>query len=56
MSKFVVRFLNSESGATALEYGLIATGIAVVIASVVGVIGGHMKEPYQDAADIFTNK
>jgi pilus assembly protein Flp/PilA len=31
MSKFVTRFLNDESGATAIEYGLIAALIAVVL-------------------------
>lgn len=29
MSKFVARFINDESGATAIEYGLIAALIAV---------------------------
>jgi hypothetical protein len=33
MSKFVTRFLNDESGATAIEYGLIVALIAVVIAT-----------------------
>jgi pilus assembly protein Flp/PilA len=31
MSKFVTRFLNDESGATAIEYGLIIALIATVI-------------------------
>ena len=31
MSKFVTRFLKDESGATAIEYGLIAALIAVVL-------------------------
>jgi len=31
MSKFVTRFLKDESGATAIEYGLIIALIAVVI-------------------------
>ena len=31
MSKFVTRFMKDESGATAIEYGLIAALIAVVI-------------------------
>ena len=38
MSKFVTRFLKDESGATAIEYGLIAALIAVVlVASLQGV-------------------
>ena len=37
--KLVQRFLMDESGATAIEYGLIAAGISVVIVTVVGQIG-----------------
>ncbi len=43
MSKFVTRFLNDESGATAIEYGLIVALIAVVIASIVTTLGGTLK-------------
>ena len=39
MSKFVSRFLKDESGATAIEYGLIAALIAAVIVTAVGLIG-----------------
>jgi pilus assembly protein Flp/PilA len=35
----IVRFLRDESGATAIEYGLIAAGIAVAIIAVVGSLG-----------------
>jgi pilus assembly protein Flp/PilA len=36
--KTLSRFLKDESGATAIEYGLIATGIAIaIIAAVTGV-------------------
>ena len=31
MNKFIARFQNDESGATAIEYGLIAGAIAVVL-------------------------
>lgn len=53
MSKFITRFLHDEAGATAIEYGLIITMIAVVIASVVGVLGGHVKDAFQKGDDIF---
>ncbi|EJL27993.1 Flp pilus assembly protein, pilin Flp [Caulobacter sp. AP07] len=56
MSKFVTRFLDNESGATAIEYGLIATMIAAVVAGVVGLIGGHVKDAFQKGDDIFTAK
>ena len=39
MTKFVTRFANDESGATAIEYGLIASGIAVAIIVAVQSIG-----------------
>jgi pilus assembly protein Flp/PilA len=39
MQKFITRFLSNESGATAIEYGLIAAGIAVVIITIVGSVG-----------------
>ncbi len=39
MSKFLNRFLKNESGATAIEYGLIATFIAVAIIVSVQALG-----------------
>jgi pilus assembly protein Flp/PilA len=38
-----VRFLRSESGATAIEYGLIAAGISVAIIAVVQGLGANLK-------------
>jgi pilus assembly protein Flp/PilA len=43
MSKFVSRFMNDESGATAIEYGLIVALIAVVIISAVTALGGKLN-------------
>ena len=39
MRSFAVRFLKNESGATAIEYGLIAAGIAVAIIAAVQAVG-----------------
>ncbi|MCJ8323694.1 MAG: Flp family type IVb pilin [Rhizobiales bacterium] len=39
MTKLVSRFLKDESGATAIEYGLIAAGIAVAIIAAVNSLG-----------------
>ena len=36
------RFLKDESGATAIEYGLIAAGISVVIMGTVSLIGSNL--------------
>jgi pilus assembly protein Flp/PilA len=38
MSKFVTRFLKDESGATAIEYGLIAALVAVVLVTAMGAL------------------
>ena len=43
MSKFVTRFLKDESGATAIEYGLIAALIAVVIITAVTTLGTNLS-------------
>ena len=39
MSRFVSRFLADQSGATAIEYGLIASLIAVVLVTAVTSMG-----------------
>ena len=39
MTKFISKFVADESGATAIEYGLIAALIAVVIISAVTTLG-----------------
>ena len=43
MSKFVTRFLKDESGATAIEYGLIAALIAVAIIVGAGLLGTNLN-------------
>ena len=49
MSKFVTRFLNDESGATAIEYGLIVALIAVVIATIVTSLGTNLNLAFTKA-------
>ena len=39
MRNLVSRFISNESGATAIEYGLIAAGIAVAIIAAVQSVG-----------------
>ena len=41
--RLVIRFLKDESAATAIEYGLIATGIAVAIIPVITGLGTKLK-------------
>ncbi|WP_299007131.1 Flp family type IVb pilin [uncultured Caulobacter sp.] len=43
MTKFVTRFLKDESGATAIEYGLIVALIAVVIVTAVTSLGDKLN-------------
>jgi len=50
MSKFF-SFLKDESGATAIEYGLIAAGISVVIISSVNAIGSTLNAKFQFISD-----
>ena len=45
MSK-VVAFLKDESGATAIEYGLIAAGISIVIIASVNAIGSTLNTKF----------
>jgi pilus assembly protein Flp/PilA len=43
MSELLRRFLNDDSGATAIEYGLIAAGISVAIIAVVNTLGTNLN-------------
>jgi pilus assembly protein Flp/PilA len=43
MKNLVKRFAKDESGATAIEYGLIAAGISVAIIAVVQGLGTNLK-------------
>lgn len=47
----IVQFLREESGATAIEYALIAGGIAGVIILVVQELGTRLTESYQAVSD-----
>ena len=40
------RFLRDESGATAIEYGLIAAGISLAIVAVVNGLGTNVKNKF----------
>ena len=50
MSKFVTQFLKNESGATAIEYGLIAALIAVVIVTAVTLVGTNLSAKFNKIA------
>jgi pilus assembly protein Flp/PilA len=44
--RLVVAFLKDERAATAIEYGLIATGIAVAIIPVITGLGTRLKTTF----------
>lgn len=46
MKNLVSRFVSDESGATAIEYGLIAAGISVAIIAVVNGIGSKLNTAF----------
>ncbi|MGA7972318.1 MAG: Flp family type IVb pilin [Pseudolabrys sp.] len=46
MKNLVVRFMKDDSGATAIEYGLIAAGISVAIIAVVNGLGSQLKTTF----------
>ena len=46
MKDLLKRFAADESGATAIEYGLIAAGIAVAIIAVVGQLGSKLNTTF----------
>jgi pilus assembly protein Flp/PilA len=50
MKNLVSRFLSDESGATAIEYGLIAAGIAVVIIAAVQLVGTNLTGTFTKVA------
>ena len=56
MTKFVSRFIKDESGATAIEYGLIAALIAVAIITVVGTLGDQLFAAFDKVSDGLTDE
>jgi len=46
MQKLIAKFLADQSGATAIEYCLIATGISIVIVTVVNGVGSALNTKY----------
>ena len=49
MSQFL-RFLRNESGATAIEYGLIAAGISIAIIAVVNGLGTQLNTTFSSVS------
>ena len=49
--KLFSRFAQDESGATAIEYGLIAALIAVAAIGAMSSVGTNLNSTFQDVAD-----
>ena len=54
MKNIVARFVKDESGATAIEYGLIAALIAVAAAATMSLAGGALIDMFQKVVDEIT--
>ncbi|MFN7128058.1 MAG: Flp family type IVb pilin [Brevundimonas sp.] len=54
MTKFISRFAKDESGATAIEYGLIAALIAVVIITALTTLGGNLDATFNKVSGKLT--
>ncbi len=46
MKNLFGRFVKNESGATAIEYGLIAAGISVAIIAIVNTLGSQLNTTF----------
>jgi len=51
MKKFLNKIRKNESGATAIEYGLIAALIAVVLIGSLGTLGGNIDASFKKVSD-----
>jgi pilus assembly protein Flp/PilA len=50
MKNLFVRFMKDDSGATAIEYGLIAAGISVAIIAVVNGLGSKLNTTFSSVS------
>ena len=47
----ITRFLRDESGATAIEYGLLAAGISLAIITIVKGLGTKLSTSFKSISD-----
>jgi pilus assembly protein Flp/PilA len=52
MKSLLQRFARDESGATAVEYGLVAAGISVAIIAVLNTLSGQLKNAFSNMTDV----
>lgn len=51
MIQYLRNFVSDKTGATAIEYGLIAAGIAVAIIAAVGLLGESLATMFEEVGD-----
>jgi pilus assembly protein Flp/PilA len=51
--KYLAKFVKDESGATAIEYGLIAAGISVAIIAVLQGLGSKLNTTFTSVQTAF---
>ena len=51
MTKLISRFVRDESGATAIEYGLIAALIAVAAITAMGTVGNKLTNTFNNVSN-----
>ena len=55
LTRFIQKFVRDEEGVTAIEYGLIAALIAVVIIAAVTIVGTQLRAVFQTIGTALTN-
>jgi pilus assembly protein Flp/PilA len=50
MTTLIMRFIADDAGATAIEYGLIAAGIAVAIIATVQALGTNLNTTFSSVS------
>lgn len=55
MIQLIQKFVRDEEGVTAIEYGLIAALIAVVIIGAVSAVGGNLSSVFNAIASNLSN-
>lgn len=51
--QFIKKFIKTDEGATAIEYGLIAAGIAIAIATAVFALGSRLRGFFDNVLSAF---
>ena len=55
MNRFLTRFLRDESGATAIEYGLLLAMMFLTILAAVTLFADNSTKKFNDASDAIVN-